>query len=148
MKKSSFVKSIIFVLIQFLSLGLIALSGPLIPSNAALLVVEFLGIGLGIWAVITMRIGNFNITPDPLNHSELVTSGPYRLIRHPMYFALLMTTLPLIVYSFSPFRLTIWLILFIDLLLKLNYEESLLAVKLVGYDRYIERSYRLVPYIY
>lgn len=148
MQKSRIVKSLIFVLIQFACLGLIALTGPLFPSSPALLVIELLGVGLGIWAVFTMRIGNFNITPDPLNHSRLVTSGPYRLIRHPMYLAILLTTLPLIVYSFSPFRLTIWLILFIDLLLKLNYEEILLAAELMGYDRYIKRSFRLIPYIY
>lgn len=148
MQNPRLAKSLLFVLIQFTCLGMIAITGPLFPSTPALLVIELLGIGLGVWAILTMRIGNFNITPDPLNNSRLVTSGPYHLIRHPMYLAILLTTLPLIVYSFNPFRLTIWLILFMDLLLKLNYEESLLAVKLVGYDSYIERSYRLVPYIY
>jgi protein-S-isoprenylcysteine O-methyltransferase Ste14 len=148
MKKFSYIKSMSFVLIQFACLGLIALSGTLIPANIALLAIELLGIGLGVWAVLTMRIGNFNITPDPLNDSQLVTSGPYRLIRHPMYLALLLTTLPLIIYSFDLFRFSIWMILFFDLLLKLNYEENLLVLKLVGYDGYIERSYRLIPYIY
>lgn len=145
---SNFSKSLLFVIIQFACLGLIALTGPLFPSTAALLVLEFLGVGLGIWAILVMRIGNFNITPDPLKHSQLVTTGPYRVIRHPMYLAILLTTLPLIIYSFNPFRLTIWLILLLDLLLKLNYEENLLVVKLAGYDGYMERSYRLVPYIY
>lgn len=148
MQNSRLAKSLLFVLIQFTCLGMIAITGPLFPSTPALLVIELLGIGLGVWAILTMRIGNFNITPDPLNNSRLVTSGPYHLIRHPMYQAILLTTLPLIVYSFSPIRLTIWLILFIDLLLKMNYEERLLAIKLVGYDSYIERSYRLIPYIY
>jgi protein-S-isoprenylcysteine O-methyltransferase Ste14 len=129
-------------------LGLIALTGPLFPSNAVLLVLELLGIGLGIWAILAMRIGNFNIMPDPLKHSQLVTSGPYRMIRHPMYLAILLTTLPLIIYSFDIFRLAIWLVLLIDLIFKLVYEENLLSEKLVGYDRYIERSFRLFPYIY
>jgi protein-S-isoprenylcysteine O-methyltransferase Ste14 len=141
-------KSLLFVVLQFACLGLIVVTGPLIPSNAVLLAVELLGIGLGIWAILVMRIGNFNITPDPLDHSQLVTSGPYRLIRHPMYLAILLTTLPLIIYSFSAFRLTIWLILFLDLMLKLNFEESLIAAKLVSYDKYTERSHRLIPYIY
>lgn len=148
MQPSNTAKSLIFVIIQFVCLGLIGLTGPIFPANPVLLVLELLGIGLGIWAILVMRIGNFNITPDPLKHSQLVTSGPYSLIRHPMYLAVLLTTLPLIIYSFDPFRLAVWLVLLIDLLLKLNYEESLLAVKLVGYDRYKERSYRLFPYIY
>ena len=95
-----------------------------------------------------MRIGNFNIVPDPLARSQLVTSGPYRLIRHPMYLALLLTTLPLVINEFDLIRFSIWLILLIDLILKLTYEENLLVAKLVGYDQYIERSYRLIPYLY
>ena len=148
MPLSSVSKSLLFVIVQFACLGLIALTGPLFPSNGILLVLELLGIGLGIWAILAMRIGNFNITPDPLKHSQLVTSGPYRMIRHPMYLAILLTTLPLIIFSFDLFRLVIWLVLLIDLIFKLMYEESLLSVKLVGYDRYMERSFRLFPYIY
>lgn len=148
MPLSNFSKSLLFVIVQFACLGLIALTGPLFPSNAVLLVLELLGIGLGIWAILAMRIGNFNIMPDPLKHSQLVTSGPYRMIRHPMYLAILLTTLPLIIYSFDLFRLAIWLVLLIDLIFKLVYEENLLSEKLVGYDRYIERSFRLFPYIY
>jgi protein-S-isoprenylcysteine O-methyltransferase Ste14 len=137
-----------FVIVQFLCLGLIAITGPLFPENNALLIIELMGIGLGVWAILTMRIGNFNITPDPLNWSKLVKSGPYRLIRHPMYLALMLTTLPLVINNFNLFRLIIWLILLVDLLLKLNYEENLLVNKLAGYEQYADQSYRLIPFVY
>lgn len=148
MQNSNIIKSILFVAVQFVCLGLIALSGPLIPSNPALLVLLLLGLGLGVWAILAMRIGNFNIAPDPLARSQLVTSGPYSKIRHPMYLALLLVTIPLVINSFDPLRFSIWLILLIDLLLKLNYEEKLLVVKLAGYDQYRKRSYRLIPFVY
>lgn len=141
-------KSFALVLVQFLCLGLIALTGPIFPANIFLLILELAGIGLGVWAVFTVGIGNFHIAPDPLQHSRLVTRGPYRLIRHPMYLGLLLMTLPLVVSAFTVVRLAIWLALLADLLLKLNYEEGLLVARLEGYKEYMGQSYRLIPLIY
>ncbi|MDQ3261228.1 MAG: hypothetical protein M3Q00_10690, partial [Pseudomonadota bacterium] len=45
-------------------------------------------IALGIYTLLYNRLGNFNIRPEPKASGRLITSGPYRLIRHPMYSAL------------------------------------------------------------
>ena len=95
-----------------------------------------------------MRPGKFNITPHPHSWSKLVRTGPYRAIRHPMYLALLLTTLPLIIESFSMFRLSIWILLLLDLILKIEYEEELLLENLEGYKNYLEKSHKLVPFVY
>jgi protein-S-isoprenylcysteine O-methyltransferase Ste14 len=148
MKSRNTFKSLLFVLVQFFSLALIGLSGPLLPRSTFLLIVELMGITLGAWAVVAMRIGNFNITPDPFKWTKLVADGPYRLIRHPMYLALLLTTLPLIINHLTIFRLVLWLILLIGLLLKLNYEEGLLTGQLEGYREYSSDTWKLIPFIY
>jgi len=46
------------------------------------------------------------------------------------------------------FRIVIWLVLLFNLLLKLNYEENLLVTELAGYDQYIRKSARLIPFLY
>jgi len=40
---------------------------------------------LALWALSCNRPGNFNIRPTPREGGQLVQSGPYRWIRHPMY---------------------------------------------------------------
>ena len=141
-------KSIFFVLVQFLGLGLIGLTGPLVPGSQVMLLIELVGIGLGVWAVLVMRIGNFNITPDPQPKSVLVRRGPYQLVRHPMYLALLLTTFPLVINYFTVFRFSLWIILLVNLVLKLNYEEGLLSEKVDGYRAYAGESYKIIPFIY
>lgn len=48
------------------------------------------GLALGLWALSCNRPGNFNIRPTPRAGGQLVRSGPYRWIRHPMYSAVLL----------------------------------------------------------
>lgn len=141
-------KSIAFVLLQFLALGLILVTGPILPADPVLLLIEFAGLGLGLWAVFAAGIGNFNVTPDPVRGGRLFRGGPYRLIRHPMYLALLLTTLPLVIAEFSVLRGILWVVLLVDLVLKLNYEEGLLAAQLEGYREYMKETYRLIPFVY
>lgn len=142
------IKSKLLVLVQFTCLGLIAVTGTIFPANPLYLLPEFLGIGLGIWAILTMGIGNFGIRPEPLASSVINTKGPYQWIRHPMYLALLVATLPLVLADFSYLRLGIWLILLLDLVIKLNYEETILVRELDGYQEYRQKSYRLIPFLY
>jgi len=138
----------VFVLVQFICLGLIAMTGPLIASNPVLLAAELLGILLGLWAVWVMRIGNFNVTPTVKTGATLVEAGPYRFIRHPMYASLLLVTLPLVLDHFSMLRLAIWIVLLVDLVLKLRHEERLLASEVEGYSGYMSRSKKLLPLIF
>ena len=136
------------VAIQLLALGSIALTGPLFAAHPALLLMEGAAGLLGLWAIGTMGIGNFNVTPDVKRSARLVTNGPYRLIRHPMYTALLAGALALVLDAFSPLRLALWLALLTDLVIKLNYEERLLRQDLEGYSTLMQRTKRLIPFLY
>ncbi len=141
-------KSILLVSIQFICLGFIALSGPLLADTLYLLIPELAGLALGIWAVLVMGIGNFHIAPDPLRWSKMTRLGPYRLIRHPMYLAVLLTTLPLVLESFSLSRILVWAILALTLVYKMGYEEGLLKSKFPGYQEYTQNTCRLIPGLY
>jgi protein-S-isoprenylcysteine O-methyltransferase Ste14 len=146
--KPSTVKSLLLVSLQFLCLGIIFLTGPLLADPIYLLLPEIAGLVVGIWAVVAMGWGNLNIAPDPLEWSRMVNLGPYRIIRHPMYLALLLVSLPVVVDSFSLLRFVVWLILLGTLIYKMRYEESMLLAKFPLYSQYRQRTSRLIPGLY
>ncbi len=136
------------VAIQFACLIAIVLTGSLLARNPLLLAVEVAALLLGVWAVLTVRIGSVNILPDPRREAVLVQSGPYRWIRHPMYTAVLLAALALVLDSPSPLRWALWIALLIDLVIKLHYEEHMLLDHFGGYAAYMASSKRLIPYLY
>lgn len=133
---------------QFLVLAGFVLTGPVLAERAIFLAVELAGLGIGLWAIVVMRIGSFNIVPDVRKDASLVTRGPYRVIRHPMYTSLLVGTAALVADDFTFLRFGLWVALLLVLVVKLRYEEQLLAVAFPGYDAYRKQSRRLIPFLY
>ena len=117
-------------------------------SHFLLLLLQIVGLAIGIWAFIAMGIGNMNISPLVKQGAVLVTRGPYRLIRHPMYLAVLLVVWPLIIDSFSFLRIAAGLILTIDLVIKMLFEEGLLKKQFAEYGAYIKTTKRLIPIIF
>jgi len=138
----------ILVAIQFIALGVLALTGPLIARPWPLLVAEVCGFALLAWAIWSVRHAVPNVFPDVRTGAQFLHHGPYRWIRHPMYAALLLITLPLLLATPTGMRVAAWLLLLADLLFKLRYEEKLLVAHFPEYAAYQQTSRRLIPFIY
>ncbi len=148
MMKHTSIRSYVLVGVQFACLVAILVSGPWIARQAWFFTVELSGILLMAWAVFTMKVTKVNVFPEVRTGSRLVTDGPYRWIRHPMYTALLMITLALVCESFSYWRGFWWMLLSADLAAKLCYEETCLQEVFDDYEAYRLRTWRLVPWIF
>jgi protein-S-isoprenylcysteine O-methyltransferase Ste14 len=146
MEKEKF-KAYTLVSIQVISILLILVTGWPLARCIPLLIIEIVGILLGIWAIAIMGRTNTNITPLVKQSAMLVTNGPYAFIRHPMYSAVLLTIWPLIIDQYSLLRLMIGLVLTIDLIVKLLFEESLLRKHFAGYEIYMRETKRLIPFV-
>ncbi len=133
---------------QMTALLYIAASASVISDNTAGILVECAGIFLGVRAVYIMKINNMNIAPTIRKNSELVVTGPYRIIRHPMYIAQIITVIPLIIDYYSIYRLGALVVLISALLLKIQYEEKKLVDHFPGYKEYQSKTNRLLPFIY
>jgi len=95
-----------------------------------------------------MRLRNIDIRPIVKQNGALITSGPYYLVRHPMYSATLMVMIALVGEYYSNLRLAYLLALLIVLLFKIEYEEKGLVNHFPAYIDYIKKSKRLIPFIY
>jgi protein-S-isoprenylcysteine O-methyltransferase Ste14 len=140
--------SYIYVVIQIVFIILIGITGPIISNNIMILIGETVGVMLMVWAIWTMKLNNLNISPDLKNNSILVLSGPYKLIRHPMYTSVLLVTLMLVINHVTLWRIGFWLVLIVDLNCKFRYEEKLLLTKYSEYSDYMSKTKRLIPFIY
>jgi protein-S-isoprenylcysteine O-methyltransferase Ste14 len=105
------------------------------------------GVALGVWAVATMRY-NVSILPDVRRNQQLYTGGPYAYIRHPMYSALLLIGLALVLHNISLIPVVLWLLLLVTLLTKLHYEERLLQSHFTNYKQYQKRTKKIIPFVY
>ena len=142
------IKSSILVSIQLACILLILATGPLFAANRLLLVVEAVGIALGIWSLVVMGKKNLNIAPTVRDGAQLIIKGPYRLIRHPMYGSVLLTIWAVIIDKFTLLRLIVGLILTADLMIKMLYEEGILKRHFSEYPAYMARTKRIIPFIF
>lgn len=141
-------KSILIVTVQVVSFLFLLFTGPLLAKNSLYLILELIGILLGIWALLEFRHTTFQATPEIGRGANLIVAGPYKYIRHPMYTSLLLIAASLLFDSFSVTRLIVFLILFVDLLVKIQIEEKFLTEHFQNYEEYKKRTQRLIPFIY
>jgi protein-S-isoprenylcysteine O-methyltransferase Ste14 len=136
------------VLLQFLFIGLILISSPVTQLKIWVILFILAGIGLGLYSIQTIRLGNFNISPHVKPTGKLIAHGPYRLIRHPMYTAILITCWPLVLGHFSYPKLGFAAGLTLVLIAKLHIEEQYLKLAFPAYLEYTRTSKKLIPFIY
>ena len=140
-------KSVILVALQFLAISGLALTGNVLPGNILLLLLDGIAIGFGLWAASLMNF-QFNIVAEPKPTEPLLRTGPYKFIRHPMYAAVLLATFSWTLSALSIFNLTLWVLLLVIIVIKINYEEKLLATSHPEYPVYQAQTKKLVPFIY
>jgi protein-S-isoprenylcysteine O-methyltransferase Ste14 len=107
----------------------------------------FLGYGFILWVFKENSYAARTI--EVMEDQKVITTGPYSIIRHPMYFGVL------IMYLLTPIALGSWwsvpvFSLYIPLLMwRILNEEKVLLRDLSGYYEYCqERRYRLLPHIW
>ena len=139
---------ILLVAAQFVCAGALVLSGRWIARDLPWQLLESAGIAVVVWGVWAMGLRQLRVTPVVSDSAQLVTRGPYRWIRHPMYTGVLLATLALVVDDWTGPRFIVWCALVFILLAKLTYEERLLRQRFPEYAAYCRGTKRLIPYLF
>lgn len=134
------------VAIQFVLLAVflaMALSTGSVPSTLGWM--EALGVGLALAGgavalVASWRLGHaLTALPEPRRGTTLVEVGPYRWVRHPIYFGLILGMVGLVVVTRSLPALAVAAVTAGFFWVKAGYEESRLAAAVAGYEAYRRR---------
>lgn len=91
-----------------------------------------------------------SLTPFPRHREdgELITSGAYRIVRHPIYLGVLLICLGFAMATSSLARLGLTLVLFVFFDRKARREERWLIERYSGYGQYRRHVKKLIPWLY
>jgi protein-S-isoprenylcysteine O-methyltransferase Ste14 len=126
------------------TIPLLAPAGASVSQNlvsAALIVV-----GTALMLVAIFHLGrSFSIVPQA---RSLARTGPYAVVRNPLYFAEELAILGVLLQYYSPATLFLFLTHGALQIGRIFYEESLLRRTFADYDDYARSTSRLIPYIW
>ena len=137
----------IYVIIQFASIFFLIYYAEASAFNSLSWVLILLSVVIGLKAVFDMKISNLNILPELKKEHNLVKSGIYSLIRHPMYTAVMLFCLALTLSRFDAISLGAFAILCIDLYFKSKKEESYLLDRFKSFQEYRSKTSRFLPFL-
>lgn len=102
------------------------------------------GLGFAVWTLLWLG-RSFSIMPEA---RRLVTGGPYRLVRHPLYIAEFIASVGAVLPVASIWTLPIWVLQIAYQIRRMRYEEEVLTATFPEYRAYAARTARLLPGIW
>lgn len=143
-----------WVILQFVLMAailVVGVAGPRWSAGWALVIVGILVALVGAAVAISAgraHAGGLTPFPRPISGAVVVESGPYRVVRHPIYAGATLFFVG-VSLTLSPVALAITGVLAIVWALKAQVEEGFLRAEDSGYAAYCERTpARLIPFVY
>jgi protein-S-isoprenylcysteine O-methyltransferase Ste14 len=139
--------SLAALLLMALALTGLAVRGAFFSSQPVAIMSEVAAVALMIWARLTFGHRSFNAAANP-KAGGLVTRGPYRFIRHPIYTAACVFGWSGILAHWSLINVLLGVLLIAGAVSRMMCEERLIIEVYPEYRDYAQTTKRMVPYIF
>lgn len=139
--------SLLGILIMIAALAGLCATGSLFSSHPIAIVLQAMAITLMIWARVTFRWRSFHATANP-TAGGLVTTGPYRYIRHPIYTAGTVFGWGGIVTHWSLLSVGLGGLLLLGALIRMACEEQMVTQMYPEYVEYARSTKRMIPFVF
>lgn len=134
------------LLIIILAILYFLISGNLFSSSPFVIAGQVLAVALSIWARRSFQAGQFSIHAEP-EKGNLLLTGPYQVIRHPMYASALLIIWSTILGHWSIANAVIGLIVISVIAIRITTEEQFLQASYPDYAEYSRNTKRIIPFI-
>jgi protein-S-isoprenylcysteine O-methyltransferase Ste14 len=140
------IASVLGFLLMLVGLGGLILLRSLLADSAITVTLQVSGVALMVWARMTFGRRSFHLAANP-TEGGLVTSGPYRLVRHPIYASVLLFTMAGVITHISPEAIGCAVVLMAGVALRVYSEEKLVVLQYPEYAEYAAKTKRIIPFI-
>ncbi|NIT40915.1 MAG: hypothetical protein GTN46_05190 [Gammaproteobacteria bacterium] len=138
--------SILGYLIAVSGLIYLIISHHILADHPLLIFIQVLAIFLMVWSRYVFGRRSFHLTADT-SEGKLVTDGPYRYLRHPIYASILYFVWAAQIDNPALLASAAAVLITLGLTLRLMLEEHFLLKTYSGYESYSKNTKRLIPFL-
>ena len=139
--------SLVATAVAVLCLARLVLTGQLLGTGPISIGVQIVAAAFMLWARFTFGRRSFHAAANP-TQGELVTRGPYAIVRNPIYAAVIAFTWTGVAVHFDLEGALLGLAIAAAMLVRILAEERLLRANYPEYRDYTRRVKRLVPFVF
>jgi protein-S-isoprenylcysteine O-methyltransferase Ste14 len=138
--------SILATVVLIAAAAALVFRGALLGTGPMSTSLQLLGLALMVWARLTFGLRSFHYAANP-TQGELVTKGPYRYVRNPIYAAAWLIIWTGVAVHWSPTNAVLAAVVAVMLTVRIACEETLLRGAYPEYDDYATKTARLIPFV-